>query len=92
MAHYFLGLFLIIYSYIRIRQLVFRKLPGVFRITVVAIEALIAFALGIIVVVNPSAFDRRSIIIIGILLIAYGFFKLIGELFSQRTKMPKNHR
>lgn len=92
LAHYFLGLFLIIYSYIRIRQLVFRKLPGIFQITIVAIEALIAFALGIIVVVNPSAFNRRSIIIIGILLIAYGFFKLVGELFGQRSKMPKNHR
>ena len=92
LAHYFLGLFLIIYSYIRIRQLVFRKLPGIFQITIVAIEALIAFALGIIVVVNPSAFNRRAIIIIGILLIAYGFFKLVGELFGQRSKMPKNHR
>ncbi|MCT7712670.1 MAG: DUF2974 domain-containing protein, partial [Lactobacillus crispatus] len=92
LAHYFLGLFLIIYSYIRIRQLVFRKLPGIFQTTIVAIEALIAFALGIIVVVNPSAFNRRAIIIIGILLIAYGFFKLVGELFGQRSKMPKNHR
>ncbi|WP_180706769.1 DUF308 domain-containing protein, partial [Lactobacillus crispatus] len=84
--------FILNHSYIRIRQLVFRKLPGIFQITIVAIEALIAFALGIIVVVNPSAFNRRAIIIIGILLIAYGFFKLVGELFGQRSKMPKNHR
>lgn len=92
LAHYFLGLFLIIYSYVRLRQLILRRIPGIFYIVVVAIEALIAFALGIIVIVNPQAFNRRSIIIIGILLIAYGFFKLIGELFSQRHKMPKKHR
>lgn len=92
LAHYFLGLFLIIYSYVRLRQLILRKIPGVFHIIIVAIEAIIAFALGIVVVVNPSAFNRRSIIIIGSLLIAYGFFKLIGELFTQRNKMPKNHR
>lgn len=92
LAHYFLGLFLIIYSYVRLRQLILRRIPGIFRIIIVAIEALIAFALGIIVIVNPQAFDKKSIIIMGILLIAYGFFKLIGELFSQRNKMPKKHR
>src|SRR5699024_2020823 len=92
LAHYFLVLFLFIYSYIRIKQLVFRNFPGIFHSTIVAIYSLIAFALGIIVVVNPSAFNRRAIIIIGILLIAYGFFKLVGELFGQRSKMTKNHR
>lgn len=92
LAHYFLGLFLIIYSYIRLRQLIFRKIPGIFHIIIVAIEAVIAFALGIIVIINPQAFDRKSIIIMGVLLIIYGFFKLIGELFGQRKKMPKSHR
>ena len=69
-----------------------RRVAGIFRKIIVGIEAIIAFALGIIVIVNPRAFNRRSIIVIGILLIAYGFFKLIGELFSQRPKMPKSHR
>ena len=92
LAHYFLGIFLIIYSYVRLRQLILHRISGVFRITVVATEAVIAFALGIIVIINPRAFDRKSILIMGILLIIYGFFKLIGELFDQRPKMPKNHR
>lgn len=92
LAHYFLGLFLIIYSYVRLRSIILRRIPGVFRKIIVGIEAIIAFALGIVVIVNPRAFDRKSIIAIGILLIVYGFFKLIGELFSQRPKMPKSHR
>lgn len=92
LAHYFLGLFLIIYSYIRLRQIILRNVSGIFHIIIVVIEAIISFALGIIVIVNPQAFDRNSIIIMGILLVAYGFFKLIGELFGQRNKMPKNHR
>ena len=92
LAHYFLGLFLIIYSYVRLRSIILRRIPGVFRKIIVGIEAIIAFALGIVVIVNPGAFDRKSIIAIGILLIVYGFFKLIGELFSQRPKMPKSHR
>lgn len=91
LAHYFLGIFLIIYSYVRLRMLILRKVPGIFRIIVVAIEALIAFALGIVIIVNPRAFNRQSIIVIGILLILYGFFKLIGELFTQRKTMPKSH-
>ncbi|WP_283597717.1 DUF308 domain-containing protein, partial [Lactobacillus gallinarum] len=82
----------VIYSYVRLRQLILHRISGVFRITVVATEAVIAFALGIIVIINPRAFDRKSILIMGILLIIYGFFKLIGELFDQRPKMPKNHR
>ena len=92
LAHYFLGLFLIIYSYVRLRSIILRRILGVFRKIIVGIEAIIAFALGIVVIVNPRAFDRKSIIVIGILLIVYGFFKLIGELFSQRPKMPKSHR
>ena len=92
LAHYFLGLFLIIYSYVRLRSIILRRIPRVFRKIIVGIEAIIAFALGIVVIVNPRAFDRKSIIAIGILLIVYGFFKLIGELFSQRPKMPKSHR
>ncbi|MDN6759611.1 MAG: DUF308 domain-containing protein, partial [Lactobacillus sp.] len=92
LAHYFLGLFLIIYSYVRLRQLILYRISEVFHNTVVATEAVIAFALGIIVIVNPRAFDCKSILIMGILLIIYGFFKLIGELFEQRPKMPKKHR
>lgn len=92
LAHYFLGTFLIIYSYIRLRQIILHHIPGLSRTIFVGIEAIIAFMLGIIVIVNPSYFSRRAIIILGILLIAYGFFKLIAELFSQRNKIPKNHR
>lgn len=69
------------------------RVPGLLRIIIVAIEAILAFALGIIIIVNPRAFNRQSIIIIGVLLIIYGFFKVIGELFAQRkTAMPKSHR
>ena len=92
LAHYFLGLFLIIYSYVRLRSIILWRIPRVFRKIIVGIEAIIAFALGIVVIVNPRAFNRKSIIAIGILLIVYGFFKLIGELFGQRPKMPKRHR
>ncbi|RVU70667.1 MULTISPECIES: Mbeg1-like protein [Lactobacillus] len=92
LAHYFLGTFLIIYSYIRIRQLILRRIKGVFHVIITAIEALIAFALGIIVIVNPQYFTKRSIVIAGALLIAYGFFKLIGEVFLQRKKIPRKHR
>lgn len=93
LAHYFLGIFLIIYSYVRLRRLILHRVPGLLRIIIVAIEAILAFALGIIIIVNPRAFNIQSIIIIGILLIIYGFFKVIGELFAQRkTAMPKSHR
>lgn len=92
LAHYFLGIFLIVYSYIRIRQVIFHKVPGTLQKIIIFIEGIISFALGIIVTVNPRYFNRQSIIIIGILLIAYGFFKLIGELFRQRKKMPQKHR
>lgn len=92
LAHYFLGIFLIVYSYIRLRQVILHKIPGIFQKTIVCIEGIISFALGITVTVNPSYFNRQSIIIIGILLIAYGFFKLIDELFKQRKKMPTRHR
>lgn len=92
LAHYFLGIFLIVYSYIRLRQVILHRIVGVFQKIIVFIEAVISFVLGIIVTVNPNYFNRRSIIIIGILLIAYGFFKLVDELFKQRKKMPTKHR
>lgn len=92
LAHYFLGTFLVIYSYVRLRQIILHRITGIFRKIIVAIESVVAFAIGIIIIVNPRYFTRQSVIILGILLIAYGFFKLIGELLAQRKKMPKNHR
>lgn len=81
-----------VYSYIRLRQVILRAVVGVFQKIIVCIEAIIAFALGIIVVVNPKYFNKESIIIVGILLIIYGFFKLVDELFKQRKKLPTKHR
>lgn len=92
LAHYFLGTFLIIYSYIRLRQIILHKISGIFHKIIVAIEAVVAFVLGIIIIVNPNYFTRTSVLILGSLLIAYGFFKLIGEIFGQRKKFPKQHR
>lgn len=92
LAHYFLGTFLIIYSYIRLRHVILHRIKGIFGKIIVTIEAVVAFALGITIVVNPNYFTKRAIIIAGILLIIYGFFKLVGELFNQRKKFPKQHR
>lgn len=92
LAHYILGIFLVIYSYIRLRQIILHHITGIFRKIVVTIESLLAFGLGIIIIVNPKYFTRQSIIAAGIILVAYGFFKLIGELFGQRKKFPKQHR
>ena len=92
LAHYFLGIFLIIYSYLRLRRIIIHNVPGIFQKIIVFAEAIVAFALGIIMVVNPNYFTRKLTILIGILLIAYGFFKLIAELFNQRKKIPKEHR
>ncbi|GHV98119.1 beta-carotene 15,15'-monooxygenase [Lactobacillus nasalidis] len=92
LAHYFLGAFLLFYAYGRVRRIILRKQTGIFRIIVSAAEAIISFSLGIIVIINPEYFNQQSIIEIGILLIAYGAFKLIAELFSHRPKMPRKHR
>lgn len=92
LAHYFLGTFLIIYSYIRIRQIILHRISGIFRKVIVGIESILAFALGIIIIVNPKYFTKQSIILAGIILVIYGFFKLIGEIFGQRKKFPKSHR
>ena len=92
LAHYFLGIFLIIYSYLRLRRIIIHNVPGIFQKIIVFAEAIVAFALGIIMVVNSNYFTRKLTILIGILLIAYGFFKLIAELFNQRKKIPKEHR
>ncbi|MDK6500792.1 DUF308 domain-containing protein [Lactobacillus gasseri] len=52
-----------------------------------------AFAAGIIVIINPNYFSRQAVISLGILLIIYGFFQLIMELFKQRKlRMPSKHR
>lgn len=92
LAHYFLGTFLIIYSYIRLRQIILHHIQGLFRKSIVCLESLVAFALGITIIVNPQSFNKRSIIVAGILLISYGFFKLIGEVFGQRKIIPRKHR
>lgn len=92
LAHYFLGMFLVIYAYVRMRQIILNKFNGIFRKIIIAIEALLSFALGIIITVNPNYFTRSSLIFGGIILIIYGFFKLIAELFAQRKRMPPGHR
>lgn len=92
LAHYFLGIFLLFYAYGRTRKIIMREQTGIFRIIITALEAIVAFALGIIVIINPEYFNRQSIVEIGILLIVYGAFKLIAELFSHRPPMPKKHR
>lgn len=92
LAHYFLGTFLIIYSYARLRQIILHEVKGIFHKIVVVVEALISFALGVTIIVNPRSFNRTSIIVAGILLVIYGFFKLIAEIFGQRKTMPRKHR
>lgn len=92
LAHYFLGIFLLFYAYGRTRKIIMRDQTGIFRIIITALEAIVAFTLGIIVIINPEYFNRQSIVEIGILLIVYGAFKLIAELFNHRPPMPKKHR
>ena len=94
LAHYVLGIFLIGFAYVRLRSVIVKnKKNGIFRNIVDTIESLIAFAAGIIVIVNPDYFSRQTVIILGILLIVYGLFQLIMELFKQRKlKMPPKHR
>ncbi len=92
LAHYFLGVFLLFYAYGRSRKIILRRQTGVFRIIITGAEAIISFALGIIVIINPEYFNHQSIIEIGILLIIYGAFKLVAELLNHRPQMPKKHR
>ncbi len=66
---------------------------GFLEISFDVLESLIAFAAGIIVIINPNYFSRQAVISLGILLIIYGFFQLIMELFKQRKlRMPSKHR
>lgn len=92
LAHYFLGLFLIIFSYVRLRQVILHRTNGIFHKIINVLEALAAFALGITVIINPQSLTMRSIIVAGILLIIYGFCKLIWEIFGQRGRLPHKHR
>lgn len=92
LAHYLLGVFLIIYSYVRLRQIILHRISHIFSKIMVALESLIAFAVGILVIINPQSFSRRSILVFGILIIVYGFFKLITEIFNQRHALPHKHR
>ena len=92
LAHYFLGAFLLFYAYGRSRKIILRRQTGVFRMIITGAEAVISFALGIIVIITPEYFNHQSIIEIGILLIIYGAFKLVAELFNHRPQMPKKHR
>ena len=94
LAHYVLGIFLIGFAYVRLRNVIVKnKKNGIFKNIIDIIESLIAFAAGIIVIVNPNYFSRQAVIILGILLIIYGLFQLIMELFKQRkSKIPPKHR
>lgn len=91
LAHYALGVFLIGFAYVKLRAVILRKIDGVLRIVLDVIEGLLAFAVGVTVIVRPRTFSKESLIFLGIFLIVYGFFKLIMELFRQRS-MPKDHR
>lgn len=94
LAHYVLGIFLIGFAYVRLRSVIVKnKKNGIFRNIIDVLESLIAFAAGIIVIINPNYFSRQAVISLGILLIIYGFFQLIIELFKQRKlRMPSKHR
>lgn len=94
LAHYVLGIFLIGFAYVRLRNVIVKnKKNGIFKNIIDTLESLIAFAAGIIVIVNPNYFSRQAVIILGILLIVCGLFQLIMELFKQRRlKMPPKHR
>ncbi len=91
LAHYALGLFLLFFSYAKLRAVILKKVIGVLHNIIDIIEALLAFAVGILVIIKPEKLSRESIIALGIFLIVYGLFKLIMELFKQRP-MPKSHR
>lgn len=94
LAHYVLGIFLIGFAYVRLRSVIVKnKKNGIFRNIIDVLESLIAFAAGIIVIINPNYFSRQAVISLGILLIIYGFFQLVMELFKQRKlRMPSKHR
>lgn len=92
LAHYVLGIFLLGFAYLKLRQAILKKENFIFVRIVNGIEGLLAFAAGILVIISPQSFDTKSVVIVGIFLIVYGLFKLILELFSQRKKMPKQHR
>lgn len=92
LAHYVLGIFLIGFAYVKLRQVILKKSSFIFKKIVDTIEGLLAFAAGIMVIISPHSFNKESIVIVGIFLVVYGLFKLVLELFSQRKKMPKNHR
>lgn len=75
LAHYFLGAFLLFYAHGRSRKIILRRQTGVFRMIITGAEAVISFALGIIVIINPEYFNHQSIIEIGPSII-HGAFKL----------------
>lgn len=91
LAHYAFGIFLIIFAYVKLRNVILRRTMTVLRIVIDVIEGLLAFAVGVTVIIKPRFFTSEYVILLGIFLIIYGLFKLVMELFRQR-KMPKSHR
>ena len=93
LAHFVLGIFLIGFTYARLRAVILRRVDGVLRNIIDVIEAILAFIVGILVIIRPRSFSRQAIIFLGIFLIVYGLFKLIMELFKQRQiSFPKSHK
>lgn len=94
LACYVLGISLIGFAYIRLRSAIVKnRKDGIFRNIIDVLESLITFATGIIVIINPNYFSRQAAISLGVLLIIYGLFQPIMELFKQRKlRMPSKHR
>lgn len=90
LAHYFLGVVLLIYAYIKLRQTILSKTSTIGMRLLLGIETIAAFGIGIVIIINPNYFTLKSIVILGILLVVYGFFRLAEELFRYRKRHLKN--
>lgn len=93
LAHFVVGIFLIGFAYVRLRAVIFRRIDGVLRNLIDIIEAILAFVVGILIMIRPKSLSKQAIIALGIFLIVYGLFKLIMDLFKQRKiRFPKAHK
>lgn len=93
LAHFVVGVFLIGFAYNRLRAVIFKRIEGVLRNIIDVIEAILAFIVGILIIIKPKSLSTQAIISLGIFLIVYGLFKLIIDLFRQRKiRFPKSHK
>lgn len=92
LAHYVLGIFLLSFSYFKLRKVILKRVKEGMRKFIDIVEGLLAFAVGIIVIIRPQSLTKETVVFLGIFLIVYGLFKLLLELWQQRKKMPTNHR